>query len=137
MALLYKITKGVNPKNKGVTYYKAVPVYNQRISFEQLCMIISENSLLTKADVEAIVQAIITNCIMFVMNSINVELGRFGRLVATISSAQSPTLDDFAKSDIREVKIRLIPRSDIRKHLKEVEFKCAGIYPEEEAEAQA
>ena len=123
MELNYHVARATNPKNKDQVVYKAFPVYYKRTSLDEICDVITLRSTMVRGDVEAILQAIITNSILFVLNSINIELGGLGRLVASIGTDQVEDPEKYTTSNVRNVRINLIPGKQMRENLGRVNFK--------------
>ncbi len=134
MSMFYKVIEKVDPKNpQGEKMYGAQTVYKTELKFEELCQNISLRCSMTDSDIEAVLQAFITNATLLVMNSRNVELGKLGYLTAALKTDMVEDPEQYDKSNIRGMRIVFVPSSTLRNELMKVTYtKVSTAKPAEE-----
>ena len=121
MSMYYKVIEKVNPQDpKGAKLFGAQTIFRSEFNFDELCEWISLRCSMTDSDVEAVLQAFITNATILVLNSKNVDLGKLGYLTAAIKTDLVDSPDVYDKSNIRGMHIVFVPSPKLREEMSRV-----------------
>lgn len=109
MAVYYNLYQNNNPKNphKGMWYARAKMVGTDGIA--ELAASIEEKCTVHKADVVAVIEALIGEMTRSLQSSRRVKLPGFGMFKLGISSVGAPIPDKFLTSNIRNVHVVFMP----------------------------
>ena len=120
MSVLYKVIEKTNPKDpQGDKLFGAQTVYRSVAEYDFICKSVSERCSMTDSDVEAVLQAFITNAVLRVMNSENLALGEWGYLTAALGTELVSNKEDYTKENIRDVKVVFVPSSPFKRIMKQ------------------
>lgn len=109
MAVYYKLYQNNNPNNphKGEWYARAKMVGTDGIA--ELAASIEEKCTVHKADVVAVIEALIGEMTRSLQSSRRVKLPGFGIFKLGISSNPSPSIDKFSPANIKNVHVVFMP----------------------------
>lgn len=109
MAVYYKLYQNSNPNNphKGEWYARAKMVGTDGIA--ELAASIEEKCTVHKADVVAVIEALIGEMTRSLQSSRRVKLPGFGIFKLGISSYPSPSIDKFSPANIKNVHVVFMP----------------------------
>jgi hypothetical protein len=120
----YKLVNRVDPLlNEGELKIAPVPIYRGDSDFQLICQLVSERSLLTEADVEAILQAFVTKASIYLLNSRVVQMGDLGYLTVALKTDQVDNPDNYTRSNIRKVHVVFVPSNRVRANLKTMDIR--------------
>ena len=127
MAIKYKVIEMINPQApKGAKRYGAQTIWGKELNFDMICDFISERCSLTDSDVEAVLQAFITNVTIFVLNSMNVDLGKLGYMTGALKTDLIDNPETYTKSNIRSMHMVFVPSSSLKAELLKASFLRVG-----------
>ena len=123
MAMSYKVIEKINPRDpKGDKMFGAQVVYKGEFTYKELCQNISLRCSMTDSDVEAVLQAFITNVTIMVLNSKNVALGNLGYMTGALGTDLINDPEIFSQNNIRGMRIVFVPSSDVKNELTKVKL---------------
>lgn len=129
MSQKYRLVKIKNlGKDKGTTpeKYHAYPVANGYVTFDELCVDISEGCTLTSADVKAVIDRMNYELDKHLRSGRIVQLGEIGSFRLSVGSSGSATEKDFQSTQIRKPKVVFVPGKRLQTTRLQTRFEKIG-----------
>ena len=112
-------------KLKWKTTYTAQPIHLGKVSFDDLCKQLAENTTVGKADVKAVIARLAETIPHFLELGYSVDCGDLGTFRASFGSQPVENLKDFNVSLIRAPRVVFTPRMALKYALRGLGFEQA------------
>lgn len=106
--------------------FHAYPVNNGYVSFDELCVDISEGCTLTSADVKAVMDRMNYELDKHLRAGRIVQFGEIGSFRLSVGSSGSATEKDFQNSQIRTPKVVFVPGRRLQTARQQTKFEKVG-----------
>ena len=103
------------------------------LSFKQLCVKVSRECTVTKADVMAVLEGCITSMKEYLEHGMIVRLGDFGSFQLSVTSEGALTEEDFTNENIKGAKIIFRPGLDVKELYSILEYNRVKVRNPKEA----
>ena len=112
-------------KLKGKKVFSVQPIVHSKVSFDDLCKQLAENTTVGKADVKAVIARLAETIPHFLELGYSVDCGDLGTFRASFGSQPVENLKDFNVSLIRPPRVVFTPRMALKYALRGLGFEQA------------
>ncbi|MFA9392701.1 MAG: HU family DNA-binding protein [Prolixibacteraceae bacterium] len=121
-----QINRQKNPRDLGAAAkYYGSSITTRKIGIDELSQAIARSSTVARADVYAVLVALIDEALVMLSNGNQLELGKLGTLTVNLRSEGAETEDDFSTSQIKGAKVIYRPGAELKAMLSTLKFEKA------------
>lgn len=123
MAIKFKTVTKKNPRDlEAAPLFYASSLISRKVDLDELSAAIGHSSTVARADVYAVLLALIDEIISNLSNGNKVMLGKLGSLNVSVSSEGAETAEEFTSANIKGAKIIYRPGDEIKNMLKVLKY---------------
>ena len=123
MSIKYKLIEKKNPRDLEATpKFYASSVTTRKIDLDELSKNIARSSTVARADVYAVLVALIDEAVESLANGNQLYLGKLGSMVLNLKSEGADTEDDFTTSMIKGAKVIYRPGPELKSMINNLKF---------------
>ena len=123
MSIQFKTLPKKNPRDlEAVPLYYAISVISRRVDLDALSKAVARSSTVARADVYAVLLALIEEIADELTNGNQVILGKLGSLAVSLRSEGVETPEDFTSANIKGAKVIYRPGAEIKDLLKVLKY---------------
>ncbi len=123
MSIKYKLIEKKNPRDlEAAPKFYASAVTTRKIDLDELSKNIARSSTVARADVYAVLIALIDESIESLANGNQLYLGKLGSMVLNLKSEGAATEDEFLASMIKGAKVVYRPGSELKSMINNLKF---------------
>ena len=111
----YSVSSRLNPADKeAAPKWYATAQTTQKMTLDNLAALVATGTTLTRADVHAVIIALVDQVMTALANGASVSLGEIGTFRITLNSEGTPTADEFTAENIKSASVRYWPSQKMK-----------------------